>query len=61
VSRKPDLTFNGIPIFFDEDVPEDTFYIFSNSLDAKRQRVLDRILSGVKESTRDAQVPELRK
>jgi hypothetical protein len=52
VSRKPDLTIMGIPIFFDEAVPEDTFYVFSTSLDAERQRVLDRILSGVKESTR---------
>jgi hypothetical protein len=52
VSRKPDLTFRGIPIFFDEAVPEDTFHILSSSLDEKRQRVLNRILSGVKESTR---------
>jgi len=42
----------GIPIVFDESVPPDTFYIVSNSLEAKHQRALDRILTGVRQSTR---------
>jgi hypothetical protein len=42
-----DITFMGIPIVFDESLPTDTFYIVSNSLDAKRLLVLDRLLTGI--------------
>ena len=47
------LYFNGIPIVFDEAIPpEDAFYIVSNSLDAKHEHLLRRIVQGVYETNK---------
>ena len=46
--RKPDLLIDGIPIYFDDEMPkEDVVYLVNGNLPKDRKEVLIRILNGV--------------